>query len=238
MTAQPSPQYLELAELAGRLIHEIKNHLGTLTLHLQLMAEDLHDPQTPRERRAWQRSQKLLEECRRLTTLSTDFLRFARIEQLSLAPADLKDVIEELTDFYLPSARRANIEIKAFLPANLPTVSLDRELFKQALLNLILNAEQAMPQGGELTIQAERRDQGVTLRLIDTGLGMTPDVLSQIFKPFYSTRPGGSGLGLPTTRRIIEAHGGSIEAHSEPGKGTLFTITLPTDETCSLAVEP
>lgn len=223
----PSPQYTELAELAGRLIHEIKNHLGTLALNLQLMAEDLEKPETPRERRALQRSQKLLDECQQLTTLSTDFLRFARIQSLDLRPADLKGVIEELIDFFDPSARQANIEIRAFLPGDLPQVGLDREMFKQALLNLILNAQQAMPKGGELTIQAEPRDGAVVLRIIDTGVGMSPEVLAQVFKPFYTTRFGGSGLGLPTARRIIEAHDGTIDVQSAPGKGTLFTITLP-----------
>lgn len=226
----PNTQYAELAELAGRLIHEIKNHLGTLTLNLQMMGEDLRDPETPRERRALQRSQKLLEECRQLTTLSTDFLRIARIQELDLKHTDLKEVIEELVDFYGPSARHAGIEIKAFVPADLPPVRLDRELFKQALLNLVINAEQAMPQGGELTVQGERRGDRIFLRLIDTGTGMRPEVLAQIFKPFYTNRSGGSGLGLPTARRIIEAHGGTIEAQSEPGKGTMFTITLPSDE--------
>ncbi len=225
--ASATAQYSELAELAGRLIHEIKNHLGTLTLNLQLMTEDLQEPDTPRERRTLQRAQKLLQECQRLTTLSTDFLRFARIQHLDVTPSNLQEVIEELTDFYGPSARHANIEIKAFLPGDLPRVALDREMFKQALLNLILNAQQAMPQGGELTIQAEGRDGQVVLRIIDTGEGMPPEVLAQIFKPFYTTRAAGSGLGLPTARRIIEAHGGVMEAQSEPGKGTMFTISLP-----------
>lgn len=223
-----SEQYAELAELAGRLVHEVKNHLGTLSLNLQLLSEDLEKPDTPRERRALQRAQKLQKECQRLTDLSNDFLRFARLRDLDLRPVDLKDVIGELVLFYEPSARQAGIEIKTFLPSNLPQVRLDRDLFNQALLNLVLNATQAMRKGGALTIQAERGDGEVNLSLIDTGCGMSPEVQAQIFKPFYSTRPGGSGLGLPTTRRIIEAHGGTIAVQSEPGRGTKFTVRLPT----------
>jgi signal transduction histidine kinase len=220
-------QYHELAELAGNLTHEIKNHLGTLGLNLQLLGEELENPETPRERRALQRVVKLQRECQRLTDLSNDFLRFARLRELTLAPTDLKDVVDDMILFAGPSARRAQVEIKSFFPSDLPLVFLDRDLFQQAILNLILNAEQAMPHGGELTIQAERQDGEVLLHFIDTGVGMTPEVLSRIFRPFYTTRPGGSGLGLATTRKIVQAHRGRIEVQSEPGHGTKFTIALP-----------
>lgn len=230
-----SPQYAELAELAGGFIHEIKNRLSTLGLNLQLLAEDFQEPQSPRERRALDRVTRLQTECQRLVDVSNDFLRFARVRDLDLRPCVLNEVIEEMVDFFAPTARQANIETKCFLPADLPAVYLDRELFKQALLNLLLNAEQAMPEGGELTIQAAVepvRSGGsprVSLSLIDTGKGMSAETLAKVFRPFFSTRPGGTGLGLPTTRRIIEAHGGSIDVQSEPGKGTMFTIRLPTD---------
>ena len=150
-------QYAELAELAGGFIHEIKNHLSTLGLNLQLLAEDFQDPQSQRERRALERIQRLQGECQRLVDVSNDFLRFARVKDLELTPADLAEVVEEMVDFFGPTARAANIEIKSYLPADLPPVALDRDLFKQALLNLLLNAQQAMPGGGELTIQAAPR---------------------------------------------------------------------------------
>jgi signal transduction histidine kinase len=218
--------YAELAELAGGFIHEIKNHLSTLGLNLQLLGEDFQDPQTQRERRALERVQRLETECGRLVDLANDFLRFARVENLSLTPTRLGPVVEELVDFFMPTARQANIEIKSYLPADLPPVLLDADLFKQALLNLMLNAEHAMPGGGELTLQAIENDDGVVLSLIDTGQGMPPEVLARIFRPFFSTRPGGTGLGLPTVRRIVDAHGGAIDVQSEVGCGTKFTIRL------------
>jgi signal transduction histidine kinase len=223
-------QYAELTELAGGFIHEIKNHLSTLGLNLQLLAEDFQEPESQRERRALSRIQRLQHECQRLVEVSNDFLRFARIKQLELTPADLGKVIEEMTDFFGPTARAANIEIKSFISADLPPVKLDQEMFKQVLLNLLLNAEQAMPEGGELTIQATAEDcnpRAVCLSLIDTGTGMPPDVQAKVFQPFFSTKKGGTGLGLPTTRKIIQAHGGSISLESEPGRGTKFTIRLP-----------
>src|SRR5262245_41846634 len=166
-------QYAKLAELAGGFIHEIKNHLGTLGLNLQLLAEDFQDPQTQRERRALQRMQRLQSECQRLTDISNDFLRFARINDLKLAPTDLGKVVEEMIDFFGPSARSANIDIKTFVPPDLPAVNLDKDLFKQAILNLLLNAEQAMPEGGSITFQAgisaAAQPAAVCLSIIDTG---------------------------------------------------------------------
>jgi len=258
--------YAELAELAGGFIHDMKNHLSTLGLNLQLLAEDFQEPQSPRERRALTRIQRLQVECERLLDLSNDFLRFARMNHLELLPADLGRIVEEMVDFFGPTARAANIEIKSYVPTDLPPVALDRDLFKQALLNLMLNAEQAMPQGGEITVQATCEDGGsriedrgskdnasqssildppssildppsstVVLSLIDTGEGMPADVLARIFDPFFSTKTSGTGLGLPTTRKIVEAHHGTITAESAVGRGTRFTIRLPA---CSLPARP
>jgi len=222
--------YAELAELAGGFIHEIKNHLSTLGLNFQLLAEDFAEPQTQRERRALERVLRLQNEVQRLVNVSNDFLRFARIVDVKLQPDSLAGVVEEMVDFFAPTARQANIEIKVYLPADLAAVAMDRDMLKQALLNLMLNAEQAMPEGGQLTIQAMAEPGHIALSLIDTGKGMTPDILSKIFRPFFSTKPGGSGLGLATTRKIILAHGGSIDVQSEPGRGTKFTIRLPVPE--------
>jgi signal transduction histidine kinase len=93
---------------------------------------------------------------------------------------------------------------------------------------LLLNAQQAMPDGGELIIRTHADDSSLYVVLIDTGVGMSKEVLSKIFRPFFSTRPGGSGLGLATTKKIVEAHGGRLGVESEPGKGTAFSIKLPT----------
>jgi two-component system, NtrC family, sensor histidine kinase HydH len=226
---QMTADYAALAELAGGFIHEIKNHLNTLNLNLQLLGEDFQDPQNQRERRALTRVQKLQGECQRLVDLSNDFLQFARIKEVPLEPADLGKLVEEMIDFFTPTARSSNIEIKTFLPGDLPTLHLNKEMFRQALLNLMLNAVQAMPDGGELTMQASVENQHVCLSLIDTGAGIDADLLPKIFKPFFSTKSksGGSGLGLATTKKIIEAHHGAIDVQSEVGKGTKFTIRLP-----------
>ncbi|MHB1424810.1 MAG: ATP-binding protein [Gemmataceae bacterium] len=220
-------EYVELAELAGGFVHDLKNHLSTLRLNLQLLAEDFQDPQTQRERRALDRILRLQNECQRLVDISNEFLRFARVKDLELVPANLGEVVGELTDFFGPMARSANIEIKSYIPPDLPAVALNRDMFKQALLNLLLNAQQAMPAGGEITLQARAEPEGVRFDLIDTGCGMSSETLAKAFRPFYSTRGGGTGLGLATSRKIIQAHGGAIDVQSEVGHGTKFTIRLP-----------
>lgn len=229
----PNQEYVELAELAGGFVHDLKNHLSTLRLNLQLLAEDFNDPQSQRERRALDRILRLQNECQRLVDISNEFLRFARVNDLDLKPTSLGQVVEELVDFFGPMARAVNIEIKTYIPADLPAVTLDREMFKQALLNLLLNAQQAMPSGGEIALLARTDSRQVVLEVIDTGRGMSAEVLAKAFRPFYSTRSGGSGLGLPTTRKIIAAHGGFIDAQSEVGHGTKFTIRLPISPTPS-----
>src|ERR1700731_4927391 len=140
----PNEPYAELAELAGGFIHEIKNHLSTLGLNLQLLAEDFAQPESQRERRALERIQRLQGECHRLVEVSNDFLRVARVQTLDLSPAELSQVVEEIVDFFSPTARQAHIKINAYVPSDLPVVRLDRDMFKQALLNIMLNAEQAM----------------------------------------------------------------------------------------------
>lgn len=218
---------VELAELAGSFIHEIKNHLGTLGLNLQILTEDLSEPASQAEKRALERAHRLQRECDRLVDLSNDFLRFARIRDLDLTLCDLEVLLEELCDFFLPTANLHKVTTKLYIPTDLPQLKLDEELFKQAILNLLLNAQQAMVDGGEITLQARQDGGMICLSVIDTGKGMTADVQKKIFKPFYSRRQGGTGLGLPTTRRIIEAHQGTLEVQSDPGRGSCFTIRLP-----------
>jgi len=230
--AQPPSleQYTELAELAGGFIHDIKNHIGTLSLNLQLLAEDFENPQSQRERRALDRVTRLSEECSRLAELSNDFLRFARVQELHREPTPLAAVVERMIDFLAPTARHRGIQIDWYPAPDLPLVNLDRELFEQALLNLMLNAEQAMPEGGTITLIARTDGADVCLDVIDTGCGMAADVLGKVFQPFHTTKKTGSGLGLPTARKVVLAHGGVIEVQSEPDRGTKMTVRLPTSQ--------
>lgn len=220
-------QYAEIAQLAGGLAHEIRNPLSTMSLNLDLLAEDFQDAETPKERRVFQKIGRLRKETQRLQDILEDFLRFARVQDLKREPTDLNMVVDDLRDFCEPQAVTKGIVIRTQYDEGLPKVRLDVDLFKQALFNLILNAEHAMPDGGELILRTRREREWVVLDVTDTGGGMSEEVRSRVFDTFYSTRPGGSGLGLPTTRKIVEAHGGSIHVQSDVGKGSQFTVRLP-----------
>jgi signal transduction histidine kinase len=220
-------QYAEIAQLAGGLAHEIRNPLSTMCLNLDLLAEDFQDAETPRDRRVLQKIERLRKESLRLQNILEEFLRFARIQELRLEPADLNAIVDEMRDFCEPQAAALGIVLRTHYAADLSGLELDVDLFKQALLNLILNAEHAMPDGGELILRTRRDGTWNVLEVIDTGVGMSEEVRSKVFDAFYSTRPGGSGLGLPTTRKIVEAHGGTIHVQSVPGKGSQFTLRLP-----------
>ena len=220
-------QYTELAELAGGFIHDIKNHVGTLSLNLQLLAEDFENPENQRERRALERIMRLSDECSRLADLANDFLRFARVQELQREPTPLAEVVERMIEFLTPTARQRGIAINWYPAHDLPPIQLDRDLFDQALLNILLNAEQAMPDGGTLTLIGRRENGCACLDVIDTGCGMTPEILAKVFRPFHTTKANGNGLGLPTARKVILAHGGTIEVQSEPDRGTKVSIRIP-----------
>jgi signal transduction histidine kinase len=220
-------QYTEIAALAGGLAHEIKNPLSTICLNMELLAEDFAQAETPRDRRAMAKIAVVQHECQRLQNLLDNFLNFAKVRTVRFEAADLNEEVEQVLDFFAPKAKESNIELLRYLDPELPSVVLDRESFHGALINLVLNAQQAMPQGGQLVVRTKTTATGVALELIDTGCGMDEKTASHVFDAFFSTKPGGSGLGLPTTRKVIEAHGGRIAAESEVGRGTKFTIQLP-----------
>jgi signal transduction histidine kinase len=221
-------QYTEIAQLAGGLAHEIKNPLSTIGLNMELLAEDFADAETPRDRRAAAKIAVVRQECQRLQALLDDFLNYAKVRTVRFEAADLNGEVRKVLDFFGPKSKEAKIEIVTYLDPDLPRVVLDRESFHGALINLVLNAIQAMPDGGQLVVRTLTTATGVALELIDTGCGIDAKSAAHIFDAFYSTKRGGSGLGLPTTRKIIEAHGGRIWAESEVGHGTKFTIELPT----------
>ena len=220
-------EYAEIAALAGALAHEIKNPLSTILLSLELLQEDIADCEASNAHRMSRKVETVRRECQHLQSILEDFLSFARVGEIELAETDLNEVVGEFIDFYKAEAAEQNMEISPHFQSNIPHVRLDRALFRQVLMNFALNAQQAMPDGGLLELQTYARDGEVMLDLIDNGVGMSGATVAKMFEVFFSTKPGGSGLGLPTARKIIHAHGGRIAVDSEPGRGTRFTIALP-----------
>jgi signal transduction histidine kinase len=220
-----------LGRLAAGLAHEIKNPLSTMAINLALLEEDCgrgeQGEPSARDKRVLKRVHTLQREIKRLETIVEDFLRYARGGSVDRAPADLVQTIREVLDFVELEDTRQGIRHHVDLPAGLPLVMLDTGAFKQALLNLCVNARQAMPDGGELIVRAVRTGQQVEISVTDTGVGMDPDAVERCFEVYYSTKKGGTGLGLSTTRRIVEQHNGRIAVLSEKGRGTSFSIVLP-----------
>ena len=227
---QLQAQYAEIALLAGGLAHEIKNPLSTMTLNLDLLVEDFEGAETPRDKRVLKKLERVRRETVRLNDIVEDFLRFARVQDLRPEPADLNALVDDLRDFCEPQAVDQGVVIRTQYDPELPLVPLDVDIFKQALWNLIRNAQHAMPDGGDLMLQTHRDGDWAILDVTDTGVGMDDDVAAKVFDAFFTTRAGGSGLGLPTTRKVIEAHGGSIALQSVPGQGSRFTVRLPLAE--------
>ena len=221
-------QYGELAELAGALAHEIKNPLSVIRMNMDLLEEDFQGAETPRERRALQKIAIVSRQCTRLENLLHDFLKFARLRQLDLRAGSLNEQIERVLDLYEPAAKEAGVEIIRYLDPDLPSVLLHGETLQAALVNLVKNALEAMPNGGQLMVRTRVTRVGVALDMIDIGCGMDENTLFKMFDAFYSTKSNGTGLGLPTAKKIIEAHGGRIDVQSAPGLGTKFTLEFPT----------
>ena len=220
-------EYMELAQLSGSLAHEIKNPLAVIGMNMDLLAEDFEGGESPAERRALSKIRLVQDQCVRLESLLNDFLRFARVRSLQLNPGNLNTEVERVLDLFEPQARETEIEIVRYLEPDLASVVMDPETLQAALLNLVKNAFEAMPGGGELMVRTYLTPSGAALDLIDSGCGMDQRTALNMFEAFFTTKQGGSGLGLPTARKIIEAHGGRIHVQSASGRGTKFTLEFP-----------
>lgn len=221
-------RYEELAELAGSLAHEIKNPLSVIHMNIDLLDEDLTEMDSPVARRSLGRIEIVRGQCERMESLLRDFLRYARLTDLDLVSGDLNEQVETVLRAYAAQADAGQIDVERYLDPDLPGVKLHSDSLQSALMNLVKNALESMSAGGQLLARTYTTTDGVALDLIDTGCGVDDNTVLHMFEPFYTTKDGGSGLGLPTARKIIEAHGGRIAVQSEIGRGTKFTIEFPT----------
>jgi signal transduction histidine kinase len=234
--ARDAERLAELGSMTSGLAHEIKNPLSTIGLNAQLLGESLREAELePGQRdRLRRRLDALSREVERLSGILADFLQFAGRMQLDPQPKDLVEVLDELSDFFMPQCEQAGIRLRTQLPGQPVIVPVDEGLLKQALLNLMINASQAMTSArpeqdlkGDLMLRLDADRDCANVHVIDTGPGIEAERLETVFHPYVSSKPGGTGLGLPTARRIIEEHGGRLTVHSEPGQGSDFMIELP-----------
>lgn len=217
-----------LAQLAGGLAHELKNPLSTLSLQLALLREQWQDDPGAKARRAVRILDGLLQQVESLNEILGDFLRFARTDRIELEPASLNQVVQQVAAFAGPEAAACNIGIRSYLDLDLPLLPLDVGRVRQAVLNLLINARQALEhKGGHVSLITRRDGNEAVMEVVDDGPGMALETLQRAFEPYFSTKKSGSGLGLPTVRRILEAHGGRVEVESAPGHGTRVRLRFP-----------
>jgi signal transduction histidine kinase/HAMP domain-containing protein len=255
---QSTLRYSQKAAALGRLLagvaHEVKNPLNAMTIHLELLKQKLGGGASGRPvTRAAEsagggvrvadaaptqvtvESSTVLNhvsvigsEIRRLDEVVQGFLKFSRPEELALEPVDLAAMVNDVGEVVGPQAAASGVRLAISAAADLPRVSADNGLLRQALLNLALNAVQAMPSGGVLRFESRRAaDRQVELAIADSGVGIAPEHLSRIFDLYFTTKDAGSGIGLSMVYRTIQLHDGHIEVQSTPGRGTTFTIRLP-----------
>ncbi len=211
-----------LGTTAAVFAHEIGNPLNGLSTSLQIVRSMLPSGENPVLIETLDIAQ---QEIQRLASLLSDYRSFARPQRLNLQPADLSQIIEEVLAPEMRSNRSKRIATTFQFEEGMPRVPLDREKMKQVILNLYKNAVEAMPNGGGLTLRTACSEEGISLQIADTGAGIADGL--DVFQLFKTTKPEGTGLGLPIVKQIISEHRGTISYVSEPGKGTTFTIVLP-----------
>jgi two-component system sensor histidine kinase HydH len=224
-------RHSSLGRMSAAIVHEIRNPLGAIK-----GAAEALETSVPRERGEFLDIIKL--ETERLNGLVTDFLRFARPRSPEMLPTPAHEVIDSVVNLARKQAERSRVQIEIFAADDLPPVMMDAEQMKQVLLNLILNAIDAMPKGGCLTINVDRSGDGLVIAVKDRGEGIDPAVRATLFSPFVTTKARGSGLGLAIAHRLVSQHGGRITADDAAGGGAVFQIWLPLNRSGEVVQEP
>ncbi|NLB60622.1 MAG: PAS domain-containing protein, partial [Lentisphaerae bacterium] len=230
LQALQSEKLQALTLLAAGVAHEIGNPLNSLDIHLQLMARALrHLPADDRDHFA-ELIQVSRTEVERINQIITQFLRAIRPATPKLEPCQIMDLLQATLKFMHQEIADRGVAVEVEAPDPITVISVDRDQIKQAFFNLIKNALQAMSQAGLLTITVFSNDRAVGIAFQDTGVGLPPEDLSRLFETHHSTKPQGSGLGLFIVQRIVRDHGGEMEVHSQPQRGTRITLLLPRDQ--------
>ena len=214
-----------LGEMAAVLAHEIRNPLGSIRGTAEILRDD-YQPGDPKH----EFIEIQIKETERLNHVVEDFLRMARQQPLELRDCSIRDELETIVTLVTKDAKDRDISLKLESNGQQAVVSGDGDKLRQAFLNIVINALQATPSGGSVKIAIDKSKSGFIITFRDSGTGIEPDILQHIFEPFYTTKPDGTGLGLAVTRKIIEGHAGILEIESEPGKGTVVSVSLPKRE--------
>ncbi len=220
---QVSERLANLGRITAGVAHEVKNPLNSMRIWLENLKASLPDV----EGMPLQAVRVLDSEIDRLDSVVKRFLDFTRPPEMHQEESSLKGILEEVLAVEGPEFNKANIKVDARLDHDVPNVLVDKLLLRQAFINLLVNALEATPAGGQIFVSLARRGELAEIEIRDTGRGIAPQHRQRIFQLFFTTRPGGSGIGLASTFRTVQLHNGSIEFESEVGRGTTFRIDLP-----------
>src|SRR6266571_8508349 len=219
-----------VGSMAAQVAHEIRNPLGSIFLNLDLIGEELNAFVNSNGRSAAE-CKALLREMRsqvlRIRQVLQEYLRFARMPKSERAVVSLKGFLEEKLNFVQPLLDQRHVDLRKTFDPSLPPVSADAEQLWEAFLNLIRNALDAMPDGGNLTVTTQRHGAEALISISDNGRGMTAEEARNLFVPFFTTKSDGTGLGLAYAQRVVNEHGGKIDCATVRGKGSTFSIQLP-----------
>jgi two-component system sensor histidine kinase HydH len=211
----------------ARLAHEIRNPLSSLDIHVQLLEEDLGPLSAAMREQLAPRLEIIRGELHRLESIVDHFLRLAGPSALDLESVDLRSIVMHVCALLRPEAAARDIEIIPRVAEPLPTITADHVRLTQALMNLVINAMQAVSRKGRIEVTVVANNEAVQLTVHDNGPGIPPEKLAAIFDPYFTTKPEGSGLGLWIAQQIVTAHTGSLKARNDPGGGAVFTMILP-----------
>jgi signal transduction histidine kinase len=213
--------------IAAGIAHEVRNPLNALQINLGILEQELSEIVPDRANHVFEVIGKIAGELRSLDNFVTEFLRFARPPRPALEPVAVRLLLADLVTFIGPECSRKGVSLSLAVEDGPETVMADPFQLKHAVLNLVLNALQATPPGGAIATETAGDAGTLEVRVRDSGEGMTDDVLTRVFEAFFTTREGGTGLGLPIARRIAEAHGGTLTLRSRESEGTVATLSLP-----------
>lgn len=218
-----------IGRMSAEMAHQVRNPLSSISLNLEMLEDEIRRAQDLRADEARGLIRAIQQEIDNLAELTESHLNFANLPPFRWEAMDLNEMVEAMLLLARPQIERRSAQVTRRLEEGLPALKADRRQLKFAVMNVLSNALEAIPEGGRLRIRTQRRGERVELMVADTGPGIAAEDLPRVFEPFFTTKAGGTGLGLPLAQRIVQGHGGRIACRSIPGVGTTFTVSLPVD---------
>ncbi|HSB42930.1 MAG TPA: ATP-binding protein [Methylomirabilota bacterium] len=222
-----SERMATVGRLSLKVAHEVRNPIAAIELNAELLGDLVQGRVSEDGTEATTLVGAIREQVTALDALTEEYLAFARFPRPQFEEDSVNDMVGAVAEFFRPLATRQGIEVKVATDPSVPPMEIDRTLLRQAVVNLVKNAFEAVSQGGTVTLTTSRVGETVEISVSDSGPGISPEVGRRLFEQFFTTKPQGTGLGLSITRQIVEEHGGKIRWHSAPGTGATFTMAVP-----------